>query len=208
MADHLDPTTQAAPVEDPEVSEILDDWRCRLRSSTDARPRTGERGQRERALVRALLALATEQGGSQPSSHEEQLQSLAWAGAMYGANMPRERIDPQALCEELAELRHAVWHQLRAQPLAPQQRTERILRFDNALSVALRSALMGGYRATPYHGSQWPESFSEIFADCIGETAPGSHHNPSSDQPPPAAESTGSGSTVRGIGSSDISGEK
>jgi len=66
--------------------------------------------------------------------------------ALYGAEQPRERLDPGALCEELAHLRDAVWQYLRRQQLARDDATDRILAFDRALSVALRAALTGGYR--------------------------------------------------------------
>jgi len=128
---------------DDEVHEILEDWRGRLRASPDVRPRTGERGQSEQALVRALLNAASgasESAGETPID-DERLQTLVLMSALYGANKPRERLDPQALYEEMAELRHAVWHHLRGQGLAPQTATDRILRFDRALSTALRAAL-------------------------------------------------------------------
>ena len=132
-----------------DVNEILQDWRGRLRQSPDVRPRTGERGQREQALVRALLGAASFvcSPGNEQASDEDRLQTLVLMSALYGANKPRERLDPQALCEELAELRHAVWHYLRVRKLAPEIATDCILHFDRALSVALRAAIAGGYRA-------------------------------------------------------------
>jgi hypothetical protein len=66
--------------------------------------------------------------------------------ALYGADQPRERLDPGALCEELGHLRQAVWHYLREQRLPDEIATRRILAFDRALTLALRAALTGGYQ--------------------------------------------------------------
>ena len=66
--------------------------------------------------------------------------------ALYGADQPRERLDPGALCEELGHLRQAVWHYLRGLHLSNETATHQILAFDKALSLALRAALTGGYQ--------------------------------------------------------------
>ena len=66
--------------------------------------------------------------------------------ALYGADQPRERLDPGALCEELGHLRQAVWHHLREQHLSNDTATRRILAFDRALTLALRAAVTGGYQ--------------------------------------------------------------
>ena len=127
------------------ITEILADWRQRLRSSPDLQPREDVRGQRERSLTRALLAAADAGEGSPEDT--ESLDKLAMIAALYGAEQPRERVDPGALCEELAHLRHAVWHYLRAQRLTTELATRRILAFDRALSLATRAAITGGYRS-------------------------------------------------------------
>jgi predicted RNA-binding Zn ribbon-like protein len=131
--------------DDKAITEILAEWRRRLRASPDLKPRQGGRGQRERSLTRALLEAASAQRRS-ASDDVEALGKLAMIAALYGAEQPRERLDPGSLCEELSHLREAVWQYLKRQQLPIQAAAERILSFDRALSVALRAALTGGYR--------------------------------------------------------------
>jgi predicted RNA-binding Zn ribbon-like protein len=131
--------------DDRAITEILAEWRKRLRASPDLKPRQGGRGHRERSLTRALLEAATAHQRS-ASDDVEALGKLAMIAALYGAEQPRERLDPGALCEELSHLREAVWQYLRRQQLPIESATERILAFDRALSVALRAAVTGGYR--------------------------------------------------------------
>ena len=131
--------------DDAAITEILADWRRRLRASPDLEPRQGGRGHRERSLTRALLEAASAQQRS-ATEDVEALGKLAMIAALYGADQPRERLDPGALCEELSHLREAVWQYLKRQQMTSQLATERILAFDRALSVALRAALTGGYR--------------------------------------------------------------
>src|SRR5947209_18680758 len=126
------------------ITAILNDWRRRLRTASDLEPRQGGRGQRERSLTRALLAAAEAREGSPQAT--ETLGKLAMIAAMYGADQPRERLDPGALCEELGHLRQAVWHHLRSMQLDRETATRRILAFDRALTLALRAALTGGYQ--------------------------------------------------------------
>lgn len=124
------------------ITEILADWRQRLRASPDLQPREDLRGQRERSLTRALLDAAEAREGSAQAT--DSLSKLTMIAALYGADQPRERLDPGALCEELAHLRHAVWHYLRTQHLSTDVAARRILAVDRALSVATRAALAGG----------------------------------------------------------------
>jgi hypothetical protein len=131
-------------VSDEAITAILTDWRRRLRGEPDLQPREGVRGQRERSLARALL-LAGEAREDSPQATES-LGKLAMIAALYGADQPRERLDPGALCEELGHLRQAVWHYLRELHLANDVATERILGFDRALTLALHAALTGGYQ--------------------------------------------------------------
>ena len=126
------------------ITAILTDWRRRLRASPDLQPRQGVRGQRERSLTRALLAAAEVRDGSPQAT--ESLGQLAMIAALYGADQPRERLDPGALCEELGHLRQAVWHHLRQLRLDSESATCHILAFDRALTLALRAALTGGYQ--------------------------------------------------------------
>jgi predicted RNA-binding Zn ribbon-like protein len=133
--------------DDKAITEILAEWRRRLRASPDVRPRQGGRGHRERALTRALLEAASARHRS-PTEDVESLSKLAMIAALYGVNQPRERLDPGALCEELSHLREAVWQYLKRQHLSSEVATDRILAFDRALSVALRAALTGGYRCS------------------------------------------------------------
>jgi hypothetical protein len=126
------------------ITAILADWRGRLRGSPDLQPREGVRGQRERSLTRALLAAADAREGSPQAT--EALGTLAMIAALYGADQPRERLDPGALCEELGHLRQAVWHYVRQMRLNNEVATRRILAFDRALTLALRAALTGGYQ--------------------------------------------------------------
>jgi hypothetical protein len=125
------------------ITSILADWRRRLRAAPDLQPREGVRGQRERSLTRALLTAADAREGSPEAV--ESLGRLAMIAALYGADQPRERLDPGALCEELGHLRQAVWHFLREMRLNNEIATRRILAFDRALTLALRAALTGGY---------------------------------------------------------------
>jgi hypothetical protein len=131
--------------DDKAITEILAEWRRRLRASPDVRPRQGGRGHRERALTRALLEAANARHRTS-TEDVEALSKLAMIAALYGVEQPRERLDPSALCDELSHLRAAVWQYLKRLHLASEVATERILAFDRALSVALRAALTGGYR--------------------------------------------------------------
>jgi hypothetical protein len=126
------------------LNAILADWRRRLRAAPDLSAREGVRGQRERSLTRALLAAAEAAEGT--SQATESLGKLAMIAALYGADQPRERLDPGALCEELGHLRQAVWRHLRDEHLGREAATRRILAFDCALTLALRAAITGGYQ--------------------------------------------------------------
>lgn len=157
--------------DDKAITEILAEWRRRLRASPDGRPRQGGRGHRERSLTRALLEAAN---ARQRSSSEdvEALSKLAMIAALYGADQPRERLDPGALCDELSHLREAVWQYLRRQHFASEVATERILAFDRALSVALRAALTGGYRCGDGAGELQQQVLPAIVTDAVGPTRP------------------------------------
>ena len=130
---------------DDAITEILADWRRRLRAAANgAAPREGVRGQRERSLTRALLAAAAAPENTPQAT--ESLGTLAMIAALYGADQPRERLDPGALCEELTHLRQAVWHHLKQKRLPADVATKRILAFDRALTLAMRAAITGGYQ--------------------------------------------------------------
>lgn len=130
---------------DDAITEILADWRRRLRAASDGTPaRQGVRGQRERSLARALLAAAAAPENTPQAT--ETLGKLAMIAALYGANQPRERLDPGALCDELAHLRQAVWHYLKRKRLETDVATKRILAFDRALRLAIRAAVTGGFQ--------------------------------------------------------------
>lgn len=132
---------------DDAISEILADWRRRLRAAPDVTPaRQGVRGHRERSLTRALLSAAMFENTPQAM---ESLDKLAMIAALYGANQPRERLDPGALCEEFTHLRQAVWQFLKRARLEADLATTRILAFDRALSLAMRAAISGGYQSDP-----------------------------------------------------------
>jgi hypothetical protein len=133
-------------VSEEALNAILTDWRQRLRSAPDLKPREGVRGQRERSLTKALLAAADTSEGTQQAT--ESLGKLAMIAALYGADQPRERLDPGALCEELGHLRQAVWRHLREKHLSCEVATQRILAFDRALTLALRAAITGGYQCS------------------------------------------------------------
>ena len=153
---------------DEALTAILTDWRRRSRASPDLAPRQGVRGHRERSLTRALLAAAEAREGSPQST--ESLGKLAMIAALYGADQPRERLDPGALCEELGHLRQAVWHYLR-EILDSETATQRILAFDRALTLALRAALTGGYE-TVDADAELPKTLSAICGDSIGDLRP------------------------------------
>jgi hypothetical protein len=130
---------------DDAITEILADWRRRVRTASDgARAREGVRGQRERSLTRALLAASAAPENTPQAT--ESLGKLAMIAALYGANQPRERLDPGALCDELAHLRQAVWHHLKQKRIEADVATKRILAFDRALTLAMRAAITGGYQ--------------------------------------------------------------
>jgi hypothetical protein len=132
---------------DDALTEILADWRRRLRTASDGAPaREGMRGHRERSLTRALLAVAAAPEGTPQAT--ESLGKLAMIAALYGADHPRERLDPGALCDELSHLRQAVWHYLKRKRLEADVATKRILAFDRALSLAMRAAITGGYQCS------------------------------------------------------------
>ncbi len=127
---------------DDAITEILADWRRRLRTASDGAPaREGVRGHSERSLTRALLAAAAAPEDTPQAT--ESLGKLAMIAALYGADHPRERLDPGALCDELSHLRQAVWHYLKRKRL---EADKRILAFDRALSLAMRAAITGGYQ--------------------------------------------------------------
>ncbi|HEY2854036.1 MAG TPA: hypothetical protein VGJ18_14370 [Gemmatimonadaceae bacterium] len=153
---------------DEALSAILTDWRRRLRASPDLAPRQGVRGQRERSLTRALLAAAEPREGTQST---ESLGKLAMIAALYGADQPRERLDPGALCEELGHLRQAVWHYVRHMHLESEMATRRILAFDRALTLALRAALTGGYQ-TIDDDADLPKTLAAICGDSVGALRP------------------------------------
>jgi predicted RNA-binding Zn ribbon-like protein len=154
---------------DATVTEILADWRRRLRSARDLRPREGVRGQRERSLTRALLAAADAPENSPNAT--ESLGKLAMIAALYGADQPRERLDPGALCEELGHLRQAVWHHLRQRRLNADVATQRILAFDRALTLALRAAVTGGYQCEG-GDSELTKTLPAIATDAVGPSRP------------------------------------
>jgi hypothetical protein len=153
-----------------EITEILADWRQRLRGSPDIQPREGERGQRERSLTRALLVAADAREGSPQAA--ESLGKLAMIAALYGADQPRERLDPGALCEELAHLRQAVWHHLRQKHLSSDTATRRILAFDRALTLALRAALTGGYQCSDADEAELRKVLPAMQTDAISPPRP------------------------------------
>lgn len=160
---------QTRPVGEPALERILAAWRCRMRATLDAHPRSGDRGVRERALVRALLGYAGEPVDGTPggaSQNEDRLEALALAAALYGANMPRERLDPATLCSDLSELRESVWEELGIRDLSAAEQAKCVQRYDEGLSVALRAALTGGYRLTPPDGRAFPELLEDVIADC------------------------------------------
>jgi hypothetical protein len=155
---------------DDAISAILADWRRRLRASPDLQPRQGVRGQRERSLTRALLTAAEAREGSPQAT--ESLGKLAMIAALYGADQPRERLDPGALCEELGHLRQAVWHHLRHMQLDNDSATRRIFAFDRALTLALRAALLGGYQCTENDAEQLKSTLPAIATDQVGHQRP------------------------------------
>src|SRR5689334_16818261 len=154
---------------DDAITEILADWRRRLRNAPDLKPREGVRGQRERSLTRALLAAADAPENSPNAT--ETLGKLAMIAALYGADQPRERLDPGALCEELAHLRQAVWHHLRSMHLERDRATEHILAFDRALTLALRAAVTGGYQCAD-GDAELLRTLPAIGTDHVGQQRP------------------------------------
>ena len=195
MADSAEQAGHAGPVDAPseeDVSEILTEWRQRIRGSPDIQPREGLRGQRERSLTKALLEAAEAKAldGRSPATaegaaQEEALRKLAMVAALYGADYPRDRLDPGALCEELGHLRQAVWHHLRQTKLDRQVVTDRILAFDRALTVALRAALTGGFRCEPEQFPEWRANLDAIVAESVSDSVfPGASSASNKSRPP------------------------
>jgi hypothetical protein len=161
-------------VSDEALTKILTDWRRRLRAARDLRPREGVRGQRERSLTRALLAAAEAREGTPQAT--ESLGKLAMIAASYGADQPRERLDPGALCEELGHLRQAVWRHLRDQHLTSDAATRRILAFDRALTLALRAAVTGGYQCID-GDAELTRALPAIRTDSVARMRPTKGHS-------------------------------
>jgi hypothetical protein len=120
------------------TARILRQWRQRLRRLGDNRPRAGDRGENERLLVGALLRASS-------SADDEVLPGLAAAASCYGAGQRRARLDPTGLCDELSSLRQVVWKQLKEEDPSVESAADRILRFDQALSIVLKAAVTAGY---------------------------------------------------------------
>jgi hypothetical protein len=157
------------------LTSIVDDWRQRLRSADGDERRTGERGKREQDLVRALLR------ASDVSAEEETvLHALAVAAAAYGEEKHRERLDPSILCWELAELRNAVWDHFKQLDTA-RNATEHILRFDRALSIAVRATISGGVRCELEKRGQWPAALQSIVHEASKPNDPSGGDSPAGD---------------------------
>jgi hypothetical protein len=129
---------RVAPDIDRLTTEILRQWRSRLRYRSDDRPRSGDRGERERLLVASLLRASS-------SKDDTILPGLAAAAAQYGAGQRHDRIDPGGLCDELSCLRHIVWSKLKSNEPNVDKAVDRILRFDRALSIVVTAAVTAGY---------------------------------------------------------------
>lgn len=136
-----------APDIDRMTSEILRQWRDRLRRRADDRPRSGDRGERERLLVAALLRASN-------AKDDAILPGLAAAAAQYGAGQRHDRLDPGGLCDELSCLRHIVWNKLKSKEPTVDKAVDRILRFDRALSIVVKAAVTAGY--SPRIGGKAP----------------------------------------------------
>ena len=143
---------------------ILDTWRERLRPTASSQPRTGDRGIREEAFVRALLA-ATD---AAPADGDANLRAVVLAASSYGLDQPSGRVDPGTLCAQLAELRQVIWEELKAES-PPTEATERIFRLDKALSVVIRACVSGSCRAELERRGQWPEVLNAIMNDAAPE---------------------------------------
>lgn len=165
-----------------EIGEILEEWRRRLRAAADDRPRTGERGFREQALVRALLGAAVSDGDLAVSSKEETeaLAALAAAAVNYGSAQRRERLDPGMLCDELSILRDVVWRHLRDRSGGDTDMLGSILRFDRSLSIVTRAALSGGYRSELQARGSWPPC---DLQGLLGEESPRERGDHTLEQP-------------------------
>jgi hypothetical protein len=147
------------------LTEILAEWRERLRGSPDVQPREDARGQRERSLTRALLTAADAREGSPQAA--EARSKLAMIAALYAADQPRERLDPGALCEELAHLRHAYSLHLRKQNLGGSTATRRLRAFDRALKLAISAALTGGYHCSEEGEAELKNVLPAIHSDAM-----------------------------------------
>ena len=158
------------PRDDDNTAQILaliGDWRRRLRAEPDERPRGGERGLREQALVRALLTAAS--APREDVADQAALHALAVEAANYGADQPRHLLEPEALVAEMSALREVVWQRFRDGDSPAHDLTDHILRFDRALSVAIRAALVGGFSEDGAARSRVPEQLRMIVA---GASAP------------------------------------
>jgi hypothetical protein len=120
------------------TSDILGRWRQQLRRREDERPRSGNRGESEQLLVATLLRASA-------SKDDSLLPALAAAAARYGAEQRRARLDPGGLCDELSLLRHIVWEVLKLHGANVNDAVDRILRFDQSLSIVVKAAVTAGY---------------------------------------------------------------
>jgi hypothetical protein len=145
-----------------QILALIGDWRRRLRAEADERPRAGERGMREQALVRALLAAAS--APREGVADQALLHALAVEAANYGADQPRHLLEPEALVAEMSVLRDVVWQRFRDGGTPARDLTDHILRFDRALSVAIRAALVGGFSDDGAARSRVPEQLRTIVA--------------------------------------------
>src|SRR4051812_32929690 len=152
--------------EESTIEAIVAAWRSLARVSADPTPRGGDRGERERALVRSLIA-ATED----LEDEEAVLRSVALTAVAYGDDSHRQRIDPAHLLRELVALRHATFDVFRVE--SPADASRRIIRFDRALSVAYRVTLRSSHRTGLQRPGAWDgrsdDAVRDIVRDTLGE---------------------------------------
>jgi hypothetical protein len=138
------------------LPRIIAYWRDWLRRSPGGRPRTGDRGRREQALITALIDAARA-----PLGDAAALRELELAARAYGELPRRQRLDPTELAEELGLLRHAIYRCVQEVYPHDADRLRFVMRLDHGVSVAVQAALRGGYRgeleARPSNRSRPPE---------------------------------------------------
>ena len=144
------------------VDAIVTAWREQTRTVADPTPRSGDRGDAERALVQSLLAACVAE-----NMDDEILRAVAMTAVRYGTECQCTRVDPSHLLQELDALRRATFGVLRTS--TPTEASQHIIRFDRALSVAYRASLRSSHRPPSAPSTNTQGEDSRIADDTLRE---------------------------------------